>query len=282
MASVYSRPPTFAKLNRDNYYNWKFRMQLELEYQDLWEIIDGGEEVPEGNPGRIRAWEKKARRCIGELTRHVEDSELAHIRRFAEPPQPWLAWDKLREVHEGRGWATRIQLRRRFITSQMRPQTSMQDHINQIHELADRLASIGSPVSEEDILLVLLASLPSTYDNVVVALETKSSALTVDLVTSALLNEERRQSGDTDQPAADSTLAAHAKGKTKQASANMTCHLCQKPGHFVAQCPILPAIAEALGKANPEALSHATYAKEMEETLMANCTSTYDSDSHVF
>jgi len=90
----------------------------------------------------------------------------------------------------------------------------------------------GSPVSEEDILLVLLASLPSTYDNVVVALETKSSALTVDLVTSALLNEERRQSGDTDQPAADSALAAHAKGKTKQASANVTCHLCQKPGHF--------------------------------------------------
>jgi len=71
MASVYLCPPTFAKLNQDNYYNWKFCMQLELEYQDLWEITDGGEEVPEGNPGRIHAWEKKAQRCIRELTCHV-------------------------------------------------------------------------------------------------------------------------------------------------------------------------------------------------------------------
>ena len=158
----------------------------------------------------------------------------------------------------------------------------MQDHINQIHKLANRLASISSPVSKEDILLVLLTSLPSMYDNVVVALKTKSSALTVDLVTSALLNEERRQSENADQPAADSALATHAKGKTKQTSTNVTCHLRQKPGHSVAQWPILPVIAETLGKANPEAPSHATYAKEMEETLMANCTSTYDSDSHVF
>lgn len=54
-------------------------MQLELEYQDLWEIIDGGEEVPEGSTGRVRAWERKAWQCIGELTCHIEDSELAHI-----------------------------------------------------------------------------------------------------------------------------------------------------------------------------------------------------------
>lgn len=99
----------------------------------------------------------------------------------------------------------------------------MQDHINQIHELANCLASIDSPVSEEDILLVLLTSLPSTYDNVIVAFKTKSSTLIVDLVTSAL-NEECCQSGDTDQSAADSALAVHAKGKTKQASANVTCH----------------------------------------------------------
>ena len=60
------------------------------------------------------------------------------------------------------------------------------------------------------------------------------------------------------------------------------CHLCQKPGHFVAQCPILPVIAEALGKAAPEAQSHATYVKQMEEALIAKCDSRYDSDVHVF
>ena len=100
----------------------------------------------------------------------------------------------------------------------------MQDHINQIHELANHLASISLPVSKEDILLVLLTLLPSTYDNVVVAPKTKSSTLTIDLVTSALLNEECHQSGDTDQSAADSALAVHAKGKMKQASTNVTCH----------------------------------------------------------
>jgi hypothetical protein len=61
----YSHPPTFAKLNRENYYNWKFWMQIELENQEPWEIIDGAEEKPAGNIGRICAWEKRARKCIG-------------------------------------------------------------------------------------------------------------------------------------------------------------------------------------------------------------------------
>ncbi|KAI0336948.1 hypothetical protein BDW22DRAFT_1301414, partial [Trametopsis cervina] len=72
------------------------------------------------------SYDKRARTCIGELVRHIEDSELPHIRRYWNPPEPWHAWQRLREVHEGRGWATRIQLRRRFITAQMDVSKTMQ------------------------------------------------------------------------------------------------------------------------------------------------------------
>jgi hypothetical protein len=168
----------------------------------------------------------------------------------------------------------------------MLPQTTMQQHINRVHELADRLASIGLPVSDEDILLVLLTSVPSTYDNVVVALETKSTALTIDLVTSALLNEERRQSGGLDQPDPSSALVAHSKSRSKQGSTNTVCHLCQKPGHFVAQCPILPAVAAALEKQveDPPVHTNVTEASEWAGLMAANSTSGHwgDSDSHVF
>jgi hypothetical protein len=69
----------------------------------------------------------------------------------------------------------------------------LQNHINFVNELAECLASIGFPVNEEDILLSLLASLLLSYENVVVTLKTHHAALTVDLVTITLLNEERRQ-----------------------------------------------------------------------------------------
>lgn len=228
---------SFEKLKSGGWFNWSMRMQMRLVEKDLWGIISGAEERPETGVKKQATYDKRAQTCLAELVRHVEDSELPHIRRYLTPPEPWLAWERLREIHEGRGWATRIQLRRKFITAQMDVTKPMQDHINMVNELATRLASIGSPVSEEDILLVLLASLPDAYDNIVVALETHHTSLTVDIVTSALLNEERRQADHTERLYPNQVALVARKSAAPRDKSHITCFHCGRKGHYKSECP---------------------------------------------
>jgi hypothetical protein len=241
----------FEKLRSGGWFNWSLRMQMRLVEKDLWAIVSGVKERPDAGVRKQAAYNKRAQTCLAELIRHVEDSKLPHIRHYLTPPEPWHAWERLREVHEGRGWATRIQLCRKLITAQMDTTKPLQNHINFVNELAKRLASIGSPVNEEDILLSLLASLPSSYENVVVALETHHTALTVDLVTTALLNEERRQIDYAERniPSQTETAAYASQGRNRRIAdrtakngdkpnlAHITCYMCGKKGHYQANCP---------------------------------------------
>ena len=60
--------------------------------------------------------------------------------------------------------------------------------------MADQLDAIGAPVTDEDIAMTLLCSLPEQYDPLIVALEARPSAeLTSDFVGSRLLGEEKRK-----------------------------------------------------------------------------------------
>jgi len=71
-------------------------MLLELEGKDLWDIVSEDELRPtEDDSDEVWEWEKRASKCITKLVHHVQDLELAHIWKFADPPKPWLAWKKL-------------------------------------------------------------------------------------------------------------------------------------------------------------------------------------------
>ena len=69
---------------------------------------------------------------------------------------------------------------------------SIEKHLKEMKELTNKLGSIGAPNSEEDQVVTLLGSLPSSLSNVVTALEAHSSDLTMDFVQQQLINHERK------------------------------------------------------------------------------------------
>ena len=62
-------------------------------------------------------------------------------------------------------------------------------------EITDRLAAIGSPISEEDQVVTLLGSLPSSYSTLVMALEARVDDVKLDFVQQALIHEEQKRHG---------------------------------------------------------------------------------------
>jgi len=69
------------------------------------------------------------------------------------------------------------------------------EHLKQMKVLTDQLGAT-SVMIEEDQIVTLLGSLPSSYATIVIALETNMDNLTLQFVQEALINEEQKRVND--------------------------------------------------------------------------------------
>ena len=81
-----------AKLNGSNYQTWKFKVELLLIKEDLWDVVS--QEPPEALTPEWRAKDRKARASIGLL---LEDSQLHLVRKEITARATWNA---LKQYHE--------------------------------------------------------------------------------------------------------------------------------------------------------------------------------------
>ena len=76
---------------------------------------------------------------------------------------PIAAWRALRNHFEHDTLVNRLLLKKQYFPTEMKEVSSVEQHIKTMKELADRLAAINAPISEEDQIVMLLGSLPSSY-----------------------------------------------------------------------------------------------------------------------
>ena len=194
-SSLYS----IEKLSGDNFSSWKFKLQMILMDRGLWEIVDGTEVAPSSvgsgsdtKPQTYLDWKKRDNQALAQIALTVSNSELVHIRNAKSSCEAWL---KVCSVYEAKGLAAKVYLRRRFFNVKYIDNGvgSMQTHINLVRDLADQLDAIGASVTDEDMAMTLLCSLPESYDYLIVALESRADDLSFDFVSTRLLAEEKRK-----------------------------------------------------------------------------------------
>ena len=83
-------------------------------------------------------------------------------------------------------------------------------------EIFEALAVISDPVTEEDQVVHLLASLPDSFNMLVIALEANTDVPEMEVVTERLLNEERKMRDKDDKKCSKSkkVMTAHFKNKS--------------------------------------------------------------------
>ena len=244
-SSISRLPYTITKLNGDNYHTWKSKIRLVLKELKLWTIVEGTE-LPPIDDDEQEAYDDRATRAFNIICMNIED-------HFAEEPLACLtpkdAWEKLEEIHQGKGWENRLWLKRQFFTAKMSGNETMREFINRINSLVRQLTEMGSKVQEEDIVTVLLYGLPTSYDNLIVALASRSATdLTKVVVEARLMQEESRRKQKTD--VTESALKTQYRtpkdgiGRKPSQSFNskkMTkngiyCTYCKKSGHTLDKC----------------------------------------------
>lgn len=229
----------FPQLNHTNYAEWSLRMEAILIRGGFWDLVTGDEKLAEGesNEGIVKAFRKREAQCKAEIVLRVDDSQLSHM----ADRSPLVVWNSLAGVHRARGFGSRLQLRRNFITASMKEGQSMEGWIGEVRGLANRLKAIDVDISNEDMIVVLTAGLPATYTPIVISFDAlDSSKLTLDFVITRLLNEEGRQATPSltsvDIKTEDSDDANTALNVSKFRS-DVQCFYCLLKGHYSSVCP---------------------------------------------
>lgn len=225
------------KFDGVNFHLWKFKMEMLLASKDLWEIVEGSEEVPceDDDVKAFKAYQRRCKHALSIIATNLVDKQAAHIQHCRDPT---VAWQILCDVHEQKTLSNVLFVRRKFFTITMQEGDDMLDHINKVKALADQLACLDVPLRNEDVVMTLLQSLPDSYDYLIAALETRPlKELTLEYVTARLMHEVTKKK-EKESKGEDSALVVQPfkKGAPLKPPTPRTCFICGKVGHIAKNC----------------------------------------------
>jgi hypothetical protein len=174
------------KFDGGNFHLWKFKMRMMLSKHGLWKFVDGSATIPH-DEDQITDYNEKATKAFALLCEHLTDAQLAHIQYCKNVKS---AWETFCGVHEAKTIGNKLFLRRRFFTIKMQEGEYLLAHINMVKALADQLRSIEVNIEDEDVYVVLIMSLPPSFDNLVTNLESMSTKdVNLQFIVARLLHE---------------------------------------------------------------------------------------------
>jgi hypothetical protein len=147
----------------------------------------------------------------------------------------------------------------------MQERNDMLVHINTVKALADQLHFIEVNITDEDVYMVLLMSLPSSFDNLVTSLESMSTKdVDLQFIVARLLHEVSKRKE------CESFETIALVNKTHKSNEKLSFY-CKKPRHFVRNC--LKKKNDEKEKANQACEDHE---QMFVAALSANDHTTYD------
>jgi hypothetical protein len=151
-------------------------------------LSTGSEEAPpsDEDPKVIKEYQRRVKKAMSTIGINLVDSQLHHIKRCKGPAE---AWKTLYNIHETWSLSNILFICHKFFTCKMQEGEDLLDHINKVKALADQLACLEVPVTDEDVVMTLLESLPPS-EYLITALETlPMQDLTMEFVTARLMHE---------------------------------------------------------------------------------------------
>lgn len=214
------------KLDGTNYNIWKFKTELILIKEGIWNVIKN--ERPENPDEKWLANDDKARATIGLL---LENDQLLHIRNASSAKE---SWEVLKDYYEKPSLTNKIFLYKKLFRTTMPENSDLKKHLNSITEIVQQLAALGKKLEDDLIVACILFSLPASYESLVMGLEARPDEdLTVEYVKGKLLSECNRRQEFNGGVTGDSAL------KVKNFNKKISCHHCKKFGHLKRDCYFL-------------------------------------------
>lgn len=184
-------------LTATNYTLLKPRMEDFLSCRDLFDPIEMMGVNPD--PPKSIEWKKMNRKTIGQIRQWIDHSVFHHV---AQEIDAYALWKKLENMYQAKTARNKALLMRRLVNMKVKNETSIAEHTSEFQNMVNQLSCVEMPLGDEMQSLLLLSSLPDSWETLVVTLSNSApdGKLTMSVVKDALFNEEaRRKDMSTDE-----------------------------------------------------------------------------------
>ncbi|GJY00694.1 hypothetical protein Tco_0358846 [Tanacetum coccineum] len=123
----------------------------------------------------------------------LDNKVLREVNKESSAAGVWL---KLETLYMTKSLANKLYLKKKLFTFYMHSGKKLSEHIDEFNKLIGDLANIDVDIDDEDQALMLLTSLPSSYDNFVETLLYGRKSLTLEDVLSSLNSRELKKMTD--------------------------------------------------------------------------------------
>jgi hypothetical protein len=223
------------KLNGANWTYWSQTFEALLTIQEAEDIIRLNTNP---DPANIinEQWESLMKRGNAYLCLYTDQDVYSLVASNIQFPNFKSKWDVLKVLYSGQEGSTSVfNMWIALVQTKFDNASPLAPQLAKLNELRVALTNANMGVTETQYSLILLNTLPSSYETVATILLASGPATSLKPsdISARVINEEGRRSG----PSASLNAAAHApikssdkgKGKKWDHSA-LTCHYCGKKG----------------------------------------------------
>ncbi|KAG8124679.1 hypothetical protein E2320_019910 [Naja naja] len=147
-------------------------------------------------------------------------------------------WGLLYSLFNSDSLGSTTRLTSEFYNTKLRFGASMAEHLGKLKALRAELVLRDYPVTEANMIAVILASLDRSWGNFIVSLEgTRKEAMTLSYLTGRLNEEDRRHRDAGEYTRATTHCTSRRHQDSEQVNALLKCFICGSEEHLKKDCP---------------------------------------------
>lgn len=224
-----------CRLSESNYLQWSTEIECLAIEKDLWEAIEGSENVSETTCRKAKAL----------LVRHLQP---VHYPLVKQHPDPHGLWSALKSLYADVSPAARLKLRASLMELKLLPTESVHTYMARARTICSQLAAANDTVSETDAVICVLHGLPAEYETIRTVLEASKEPLTLASVEPQLQRKEeqlRATISNSDDRVLVTSAAYQQQGQRKRQQPprrqqpqrkQRYCWFCKSPTHLQRDC----------------------------------------------
>jgi hypothetical protein len=229
-----------------NFGLWQRRVKDLLVQQGLVKALYGKTKKPEKMTDD--EWEELDMKAVSTIRLLLADEVMYDVMEENLTAGIWL---NLEKRYMSKSLTNKLHLKQKFYGLKMTEGADLRQHINTFKQIISDMLRIDIKFEDEDKAMMLLTSLPTSYEHLVTTLLYGKETLELEEVSGALLDHYQWKHKDSAESSGEGLVVTgyqdrgrkkdkddkSARGISKSKSKTVKCFKCQKKGHMKRECP---------------------------------------------